>query len=49
MAEALGMLLGDAATLADHLDRGRRRAAELAPARTLDHLIAQLASIGVRA
>jgi glycosyltransferase involved in cell wall biosynthesis len=49
MAEALGALLGDATALADHVERGRRRAAELAPERTLDHLVAELASIGVSA
>jgi glycosyltransferase involved in cell wall biosynthesis len=48
MAEALGMLLGDAVALADHLDRGRRRAAELAPERTLDHLVRLLETIGVK-
>jgi len=48
MAEALGILLGDAVALADHLERGRRRAEELAPERALDDLVAQLASIGIR-
>jgi glycosyltransferase involved in cell wall biosynthesis len=48
MAEALGLLLGDAVALADHLDRGRRRAAELAPERTLSHLVSLLDTIGVR-
>ncbi|HXA29577.1 MAG TPA: glycosyltransferase [Candidatus Angelobacter sp.] len=45
MAEALGLLLGDPTALADHVDRGRRRAAELAPERTLDHLLAVLAPL----
>jgi glycosyltransferase involved in cell wall biosynthesis len=48
MAEALGALLTDALALAEHLDRGRRRAAELAPQPTLDHLVDMLASIGVK-
>jgi glycosyltransferase involved in cell wall biosynthesis len=38
MAEALGALLGDAVALDDQRQRGRRRAAELAPERSLDHL-----------
>jgi len=45
MAEALGLLLGDAVLLADHLERGRRRAAELAPERSLDHLVDLLAPL----
>jgi glycosyltransferase involved in cell wall biosynthesis len=47
MAEALAALLGDADELAAHVARGRRRAAELAPERTLEHLVAQLAGLGV--
>ena len=47
MAEALGLLLGDAVALAGHVERGRRRAEELAPEAALDHLAATLASIGV--
>ena len=42
MAEALGLLLGDANLLAEHLERGRRRAAELDPERSLDHLVEQI-------
>jgi glycosyltransferase involved in cell wall biosynthesis len=49
MAEALGALLDDATAVAEHVERGRRRAAELAPERSLDHLIAELAAIGVSA
>jgi L-malate glycosyltransferase len=45
MAEALGILLGDAVALAEHLERGRRRAAELAPERALDHLAELLSPI----
>jgi glycosyltransferase involved in cell wall biosynthesis len=45
MAEALGLLLGDATALADHLGRGRRRAAELAPDHSLDHLVELLAPV----
>ncbi len=46
MAEALGLLLGDALLLADHVERGRRRAAELSPERSLDHLATMLGTIG---
>jgi glycosyltransferase involved in cell wall biosynthesis len=48
LAEALGALLGDALALRDQRERGRRRAAELAPERTLDHLVALLDSVAVR-
>jgi glycosyltransferase involved in cell wall biosynthesis len=48
-AEALGGLLLDALVLERHRQAGCRRAAELAPERTLDHLTALLAGIGVRA
>lgn len=48
MAEALGALLTDPDALGQMREAGRRRAAELAPERTLDHLAALLASIGVR-
>lgn len=47
MAELLGALLIDAIALERHREAGRRRAAELAPERTLGHLVELLASIGV--
>ena len=46
-AELLGTLLGDALALEEHRARGRRRAAELAPERTMEHLVGLLAGIGV--
>jgi L-malate glycosyltransferase len=49
MAEALGALLADPDALERTREAGRRRAAELAPERTLDHLVDLLASLGVRA
>ena len=49
MAELLGSLLLDAVALERMREAGRRRAAELAPERTLDHLVALLDGIGVRA
>jgi glycosyltransferase involved in cell wall biosynthesis len=49
MAELLGALLIDAVALERQRAAGRRRAAELAPERTLDHLAELLAGIGVHA
>ena len=49
MAELLSSLLLDALVLERHRAAGRRRAAELAPERTLNHLVEMLGSIGVRA
>lgn len=49
MAELLHATLLDAIALERQRAAGRRRAAELAPERTLDHLVALLDSIGVRA
>ena len=48
-AELLAGLLLDALALERHRAAGRRRAAELAPERTLDHLVTLLGEIGVRA
>ncbi len=47
MAELLSSTLLDAFALERQRDAGRRRAAELAPERTLDHLVDLLAGIGV--
>lgn len=49
MAELLGTLMLDAMALERQREAGRRRAAELAPERTLDHLVGLLGSIGVLA
>jgi L-malate glycosyltransferase len=49
MAELLGSVLLDALVLERQREAGRRRAAELAPERTLDHLVDMLAGVGVRA
>jgi L-malate glycosyltransferase len=48
-AEMLAGLLLDALAQERHRAAGRRRAAELAPERTLDHLVGLLETIGVRA
>jgi glycosyltransferase involved in cell wall biosynthesis len=45
LAEALGTLLSDALALREHAERGRRRAEELAPERTLDHLVEVLSGL----
>jgi len=47
-AELLATTLLDAMVLERRRAAGRRRAAELSPERTLDHLVALLADIGVR-
>ena len=48
MAEALAALLADPEARERSLEAGRRRAAELAPERSLEHLVDLLGSLGVR-